>query len=96
MSFLSNLLTHAVAWGVQSLQWLVVLVGKTLLGAQHLLNWLDGAHPLATVTRPFTRFVQRHPKRIVAALASGWRQSEEVSDSSESRSRGNNSLPGES
>jgi len=70
MSFLSNLLTHAVAWGVQSLQWLVVLVGKTLLGAQHLLNWLDGAHPLATVTRPFTRFVQRHPKRIVAALAS--------------------------
>jgi len=70
MSFLSNLLTHAVAWGIQSLQWLVVLVGKTLLGVQHVLTWLDSAHPMANFTRPLARFVQRYPKRIVAVLAS--------------------------
>lgn len=70
MSLLSHLLTHAVAWLVQSLQWLVVLVGKTLLGVQHVLAWLDSAHPLATFSRPFTRFVQRYPKRIVTVLTS--------------------------
>ena len=70
MSLLSHLLTHAVAWCIQSLQWLVVLVGKTLLGVQRVLSWLDGAHPLATLSRPLTRLVQQHPKRIVSVLAS--------------------------
>lgn len=70
MSFLSNLLTHAVAWSIQSLQWLVVLIGRCLLGVQHALTWMDSAHPLATFSRPLTRLVRLHPKRIVTALAS--------------------------
>lgn len=69
MSIFSNLLTHAVAWFIQSLQWLVVLVGKCLLGVQHVLTWMDSAHPLATLTRPLTRLLQRHPKRIATLMA---------------------------
>jgi murein DD-endopeptidase MepM/ murein hydrolase activator NlpD len=70
MSILSNWLTHAVAAGVQSLKWLLALLGQCLLGVQHALTWLDSDHPLATFSRPLTRFVQRYPRRIVAVLAS--------------------------
>ena len=70
MSFLSNLLTHAVAWSIQSLQWLVVLVGQCLLGVQHVLTWLDSAHPLAAFSRPLTRFIRLYPRRIVTSLGS--------------------------
>ena len=70
MPLLSRLLIHTVAWLVQSLQWLVVLIGKTLLGVQQALIWLDSAHPLATFSRPLTRFVQRYPQRIASTLGS--------------------------
>ena len=70
MTLFSNLLTHAVAWSLQGLRWLVVLIGQALLAIERLLSWLDSAHPLATFSRPLTRFVQRHPKRITAVLAS--------------------------
>jgi murein DD-endopeptidase MepM/ murein hydrolase activator NlpD len=45
--------------------------GQILLGVQHVLDWLDGPHPLAGHLKPMASFLARHPRTIMATLGGG-------------------------
>lgn len=62
MRLFTSLLTQSVALGIQALRWIVVLAGAMLLGLQRALEWLDSAHPLASVLRPLAHGIQRHAR----------------------------------
>ncbi len=70
MIFFSNLLTQTVALGIHALRWCVVLAGALLLALQRGLDWLDSAHPAATLLRPLAHHIRQHAKKIAATLAS--------------------------
>ena len=47
------------------------VLGALLVGAQRVLGWLDGQHPVLTAgSKALTRWLARHPKAISASLAS--------------------------
>ncbi len=46
-------------------------IGRVLLGAQRVLAWLDGPHPLAMQLKPLADFLARHPGKITSALSGG-------------------------
>jgi murein DD-endopeptidase MepM/ murein hydrolase activator NlpD len=71
MSFFASLQTRLVSFLVGFLFLCTAALGAVLLGAQRLLAWLDGQHPLLTLAlNALTRWLKRHPKTISATLAS--------------------------
>ena len=71
MSFFVFLQTRLVSFLVGFLFLCTAALGAVLLGAQRLLVWLDGQHPVLTVAlQSCTRWLKRHPKTISATIAS--------------------------
>jgi murein DD-endopeptidase MepM/ murein hydrolase activator NlpD len=71
MTFFAFLQTRLVSFLIGFLWLCTAALGAVLLGAQRLLTWLDGQHPLlALALNSCTRWLKRHPKTISTTLAS--------------------------
>jgi len=71
MSFLIALQSRLSSLLLAFLFVCTAFLGAVLLAAQRLLDWVDGQHPLLTATLDgFRRGLTRHPKTLMATLAS--------------------------